>query len=48
MIDSAGYAEENIGIEELKNYLFNYNKESGGFNYVEFIIEEDIIICSIF
>ena len=26
MIDSAGYAEENIGIEELKNYLFNYNK----------------------
>lgn len=27
MIDSAGYAEENIGIEELKNYLFNYNKE---------------------
>lgn len=27
MIDSAGYADENIGIEELKNYIFNYNKE---------------------
>ena len=27
MIDSAGYADEDISIDELKNYLFNYNKE---------------------
>lgn len=27
MVDSAGYAEENIGVDELKNYIFQYNKD---------------------
>lgn len=26
MVDSAGYADENIDIDELKNYVFQYNK----------------------
>ena len=26
MVDSAGYANENISVDELKNYIFNYNK----------------------
>lgn len=27
MVDSAGYSDENIGIDELKNYIFNWNKD---------------------
>ena len=27
MVDSAGYSDENIGIDELKNYVFNWNKD---------------------
>lgn len=26
MVDSAGYSDENIGLDELKNYIFNYDK----------------------
>jgi hypothetical protein len=27
MVDSAGYSDENIGIDELKNYIFQWNKD---------------------
>ena len=27
MVDSAGYADEDINVDELKNYIFNYNNE---------------------